>query len=178
MDLDHLALNTDIVTINSVVSSWHAQSGTPTGAALNEARLTMINDWDPLRIPVIVLVSDGVPTVDQTELGYSDGDVQDVEIYDGNGDPYTASYVATTGTGNPKAGPVVAEVMLEAQELMSSLPNATMHSIAIGGSGFNTEVLQYVADVGGGQYFNATNSTELSNQLLSIFNGISCETNS
>lgn len=178
LDIDSLALNSDIVGTNAIVSSWHSQSGTPTGAALNAARLTMVDDWDPLRIPVIVLVSDGVPTVDQTELGYSDNDVQNVDVYDNNGDPYSSAYVATTGSGIPKAGPVVAEVMDEAQELMNSLPNATMHSIAIGGTGFNTEVLQYVADVGGGQYFNATNATELSNQLLSIFNGISCDSDS
>lgn len=178
IQLQSVPLNSDITTTNATVASWQAQAGTPTGAALNEARLTMIDDWNPLRIPIIVLVSDGVPTIDQTERGYSDSNVQGVTIYNNNGDPKTANQVENSGSGNPKAGVVVAEVMREAQELMSALPNATMHSIAIGGTGFNTEVLQYVADVGGGQYFNATNSTELSNQLVSIFNSASCDNDS
>jgi len=180
--LDTIPLTTNIAGVNAVVNNWQAVGGTPTGAAINAARLTMINTWDPLRIPVVVLVSDGVPTVDQDGLYYYDPYVQNIDVYDNNGNPYTADYVENTGSrsnwgqyySSEKAGYVVAEVMREIQELTRSLPDATVHSIAIGGTGFNTEVLQYVADVGGGQSFQANDSQSLANQLLSIFDSVSC----
>jgi len=142
----------------------------------------MIDTWDPLRTPVVVLVSDGVPTLDLNDLYYNDSYVQNVDVYDNNGVAYTADQVQNTGQtynggyyySNYKAGYVVADVMREIQELTNSLPDATVHSIAIGGSGFNTEVLQYVADVGGGQSFQANDANSLATQLLSIFNSISC----
>ncbi|MEM7331349.1 MAG: discoidin domain-containing protein [Chloroflexota bacterium] len=172
-----LALTSDIPSANAAVEAWIASGGTPTGAALNAARLTVVDDWDPLRIPVIVLVSDGVPTIDQQERYTYDSQVEAISIYDGSGNAYPASTIETSGDTNDHgvaAGHVVADAMYEAEELVRALPNATIHSIAIGGSSFNGEVLQYVADVGGGQYFSASNATELSNQLLSIFNGITC----
>lgn len=178
---ESLSLTNDIAAANAQVNSWSASGGTPTGGALNAARLTIIEDWDPLRIPVIILVSDGVPTINQNEHYTNDSLVTAIDVYDGNGDPYEPSEVANSGGFNDhgeRAGLVVADTMNEAQEVMRALPNATMHSIAIGGGDFNAEVLQYVADTGGGQYFSASNSSELSNQLISIFNGISCSSDS
>ncbi len=172
-----LALTSDIVSANTAVTGWTASGGTPTGVALNAGRLTVVDDWDPLRIPVIVLVSDGVPTVDPLERYTSDGLVAAVDIFDGSGNAYPASTVAASGDDNEfgvPAGYVLADAMYEAEEMVRALPNATIHSIAIGGDTFDADILQYVAEIGGGQYFSASNATELSNQLLSIFNGISC----
>ncbi len=180
--LDTIPLTTNIAGVNAVVNNWQAVGGTPTGAAINAARLTMINTWDPLRIPVVVLVSDGVPTVDQDGLYFLDDYVQNVNVYNNSGTAYTPNQVANSGSrynagyyySSEKAGYVVAEVMREIAELKNSLPDATVHSIAIGGSGFNTQVLQYVADVGGGQSFQANDADSLAAQLLAIFNSISC----
>lgn len=186
IDLDTIALTENIAGVNAIVENWQAVGGTPTGAAINEARRTMVNTWDPLRTPVVVLVSDGVPTVDQDGLYYADSHVQNVVIY---GAPHTADYVENTGNwqsgwryySSNRAGYVVADTMREIQELKSSLPDVTVHSIAIGGNtngGFNTEVLQYVADIGGGDYVPADNPTQLTDQLMAIFNSISCNPDS
>ena len=182
IDLDTIPLTTNIANVNAQVGNWQAVGGTPTGAALNAARLTMIDTWDPLRTPVVVLVSDGVPTVNQQGYYYYDPYVQNVDIYNNSGVPYSANYVANTGSWNKsggfyasgRVGAVVADVMYEIVELTNSLPNATVHSIALGSGSFNTEVLDYVAEVGGGQSFSANDADSLANQLLSIFNSISC----
>jgi len=182
--LNTIPLTTDIAGVNAIVAGWQASGGTPTGGAINAARLTMIDTWDPLRIPVVVLVSDGVPTVDLLFRAYPDDYVQAVDVYDGNGVAYSPDYVENTGTvagsyySPDPAGYIVAETMRETLELKRSLPDVTVHSIAIGGSGFNTEVLQYVAEAGGGQSFAANNSQQLADQLLSIFNSVSCDPDS
>jgi Flp pilus assembly pilin Flp len=179
--LNTLPLTTDIAGVNAIVQTWNPIGGTPTGSAINAARVTMVNTWDPERIPIVVLVSDGVPTVDLLGRYYPDNYVQNIDVYNNNNVPYNPATVAGTGSissyykhSPQRAGYVVADVMYEIQELTRSLPNATVHSIAIGGSGFNTEVLQYVADVGGGNYFSADNAAELGQQLSSIFTGIDC----
>ena len=183
--LNTTPLTTNVAGINTLVAGWNPLSYTPTAAALNEARLTMIDTWDPLRIPIVILVTDGVPTTDLDELVYHDDDVQDIEIYDGSNNPYASSFVATTGETNNSyyyswkpTGSVVADVMNEIVELKASLPDVVVHSIAIGGSGFNTEVLQYVADAGGGDYFAANNASQLAAQMSSIFNSIDCDPDS
>ncbi|MCA9925428.1 MAG: discoidin domain-containing protein, partial [Anaerolineales bacterium] len=79
--IDTVALTTDINGVNTIVNAWNAVGGTPTGAAINSARLTMIDTWDPLRLPVVVLVSDGVPTTDQDERYHFHEDVDDINVY-------------------------------------------------------------------------------------------------
>ncbi|MCP5100791.1 MAG: VWA domain-containing protein [Chloroflexi bacterium] len=184
--LDTFPLSTNIASLNAEVQTWSPVGGTPTGSAINAARLTMINTWDPKRVPIVVLVSDGVPTVDLLGRYYPDSYVQNVDVYNNDGTAKNSSQVANTGSTSSynkhspeRAGVVVAQVMDEINELTRSLPNAVVHSIAIaGGSGFNTEVLQYVADVGGGDYFAADNASELGYLLSSIFAGVDCDPDS
>lgn len=183
----HIALDTyypttNIANVNALVQTWQAVGGTPTGSAINSGRLTFFDTWDPLRVPVIVLISDGVPTVDQDGLFHRDDYVQAIDVYDNDGNPYTPDQVASTGNwgsgtsfySSERAGYVVAETMREILELKNSLPDAAVHSVAISSSYFNTDVHQYIADAGGGQYFQAGDANSLTEQLLAIYNSISC----
>ncbi len=183
--LNTTPLTTDVTMINTLVPDWQPLGATPTGTVLNSARLTMIDTWDPLRIPIVILISDGVPTADLDEFYYSEEDVKEIQVYDGNNNPYTPAEVALTGniiTGSnhysdKPAGAVVAETMREILELKASLPDITVHTITIEGSDFNSQVLQYVAERGGGDYSSSNNVSDLTSQLSDLYNSISCDAN-
>ncbi len=181
-DIGQVNLTTDIAGVNSQVSSWSATGGTPTGAAIAAARTMMLNQWSPYLVPIVVLVSDGVPTINQGDVAFSDYDVQAVPIYSGGvpRDPAAVAVdgnVATFSHGLP-AGNVLADAMVEINRLKTSFPTMQVHSVAIqsvSGGIFNSEMLQYVAEVGGGEFYTAQNPDELTNALSEIYTSVSCE---
>ena len=181
-DINEVNLSTNIAGINSQVNGWASGGGTPTGGALDAARLMLLAQWDPHHIPIVVLVSDGVPTINQSDIPFNDYNVQSVPIYSG-GVPRDPSAVAVDGNiasfshGLP-AGNVLAEAMVEIQEFKNAFPTTAIHSVAIqsaSGGIFNSELLEYVAEVGGGDFYTANNPDELTNALSSIYDSVTCE---
>jgi len=164
----------DFTQLDNLIQSFQASGGTPTSGALLEVKNLLLQTAQAEKKLVIVFISDGVPTVDEDFRAYPDSYVQEIEVYDDNGSAYDPNFVATTGRSagsyysTEPAGFVVAETMREAQSLKTTFPDAIVHSIAVAGSGFNTEVIRYIADVGGGQSFSATNTDQLTDMLRSI----------
>lgn len=177
----------NIADFNATVLPSISPGGyTPTGPALNDARLALVEEWDPLRIPVIILLTDGAPNVPADELLHSAGDAANINVFDTNGDPYPLSTIATFGDSVQgtalNQGNILVDVLSSAQDLMNSLPNATIYTIGLGNAGaseFNPELLQYVADIGGGNYYLATSANDLNVALTDIYNSIpTCDGNS
>lgn len=159
---------------------------TPIGPALNDARLSMIDTWDPLRIPVIILLTDGAPNVARDEIGYDAAEAANIDVYDSSGDPYPFSTIATFGSSvqgsSLKQGNILVDVLESTEDLMRSLPNATLHTIGLGdpsASEFNAQLMQYVADIGGGNYYSANSASDLTTALTEIYNSVpSCAADS
>lgn len=158
---------------------------TPTGPALNDTRLAMIDAWDPLRVPVVILITDGAPNVAQDEILYSASQAANIDVYDSNGDPYPLSSIANFGSllgGLLRQGNILVDVLSSAEEFMASIPNATIHTIGLGDEGaseFNPQLLQYTAEIGGGNYYAANSASELTEAITAIYNSVpSCEVDS
>lgn len=174
------AVTSNIQGFNDAVLPSITPGGyTPTGPALNDTRLAMIDAWDPLRVPVIILLTDGAPNVPANELRHSASEAADIDVFDTNGDPYPLSTIATFGNSvqgtSLNQGNILVDVLSSAQTLMASLPNATIHTIGLGNLGaaeFNPGLLQYVSDIGGGNYYLATSADALTAAITEIYNSV------
>lgn len=172
---------------NTTLPAIDPSGRTPTGPAINDARSAMIDAWDPLRIPVVILITDGAPNIARDNIGYSASAASNIDVFDTNGDPYPLSTISTFGnllvsTGLLRQGNILVDVLSSTQELMRSLPNATLHTVGLGNVGaseFNPSLLQYAADIGGGNYYEATSAAALNTALTEIYNSVpSCEVDS
>lgn len=172
----------DINAFNAVVDGLRASGGTPTAEALNLAASWLPGAWDANHVPVVILVSDGVPTVDLETYGFNDYEVQKVGLYDQNGNSLTAEQVRQKGKNFPeygqKAGEPLADTMLAIQNLMAAVPDAQVHAVAVQADQhgiFNDDVLKYVATQGNGQFFMAKDSDQLVVAFQWAFVDSACE---
>lgn len=174
---DTIPLTSTVSSLNTIIETMEPIGGTPTGAALEAARQLMLQADHAGRQLVIIHLTDGVPTVDKQGKYYPDTYVQDIKVYDANGNPFEPDFVETTGTtpagqlyySDKPAGYVVAEIMRESLDLKQALPEAIVHGFAIQGAGFNTEVVKYVAETGGGNFYSINDTDSLKNELRQIF---------
>jgi RHS repeat-associated protein len=162
-----------------------ASGTTPTAHALNLAAETFISQTDESHLPVMILVSDGVPTVENgnpsgayTGYMFNDVDVQAVDLDNGSGGFRSISDVRTSGVEyNFEMGPVMfageplADAMQATVEATThpSLTDLTIHAIAMqGGAGgiFNADLLRYAAVTGGGTFSTPSHMNPLRTALL------------
>ncbi|NOX61094.1 MAG: VWA domain-containing protein [Chloroflexi bacterium] len=161
--------------------SLDASGGTPTGAALEAVAEYLPQAWKPANRPVVILLSDGVPTIDLDEHGFPDRYVQPISLYDNAGNFYTPAQVRNMGQYfpiyNERAGETLADAMLGVQHLKAALPEALVYSVAVqseAGGIFNADILEYVAVQGDGQAYPATDANALAEALKAILSDSTC----
>jgi hypothetical protein len=176
---------TDTVAFEAIVTGIDASGSTPTAAALEE-----VADWLPGAVDadhqmVVVLISDGVPTVDLDLHGFADQHVQTISLYDFYGEFRTPDEVRSSGwyygAYGERAGEPLADTMLGIEHLKTEMPDAVVHTIAVQaeyGGIFNDDVLQYVAAHGGGEFFTAWDTLELVNALQQAYVNSVCGSDS
>lgn len=174
-------LSTNISGFNSTVATFSPGGYTPTGPALNDTRRTVLSTWDPLRVPIIILITDGAPNVAKDQILYSAVQAANLNVYEGNGAPYSLTELSLLGPSvqgsSLRQGNILVDVITAADELMRSLPNATIYTIGLGDPGateFNPELLTRVAEIGNGSYYNATSAESLETALQEIYGSVSC----
>jgi len=147
---------------------------TPTYHGLDFAISEMGIDNNSGQIPVIILLSDGVPTLSSERYSYSDSDVNAVHpISDTLGwfeNPIDVRVQGATYSGNTinglssYAGEPVYDVMNLISTTRATTSTYLFHSVSIQGTGsafFNDEMMRYVAHEGGGRYKAELSQTAL-----------------
>lgn len=175
-------LSTNISSFNSTVGTFSPGGYTPTGPALEDARRTVLDTWDPLRVPIIILITDGAPNVPRDEILHSASEASNIDVYDNRGNPYELSRIASfgskvQGSNSLRQGNILVDVLSTAETLMRSLPGATLYTIGLGDPGsreFNPELLTRVAEIGNGSYYAATSAESLETALQEIYGSVSC----
>ena len=150
--------------------AWYAWSGLP-------------GNWDTSHLPVIILVSDRVPTVDLEHFGFQDEHVQAVKLYDQSGNFRTPDDVRQRGRlydqYGQHAGETLADTMLAIQNLKATMPNVIVYAVAVQaaeGGIFNDDILRYVAAQGGGDFFMAQDAASLARALQWAYIDSACGT--
>jgi hypothetical protein len=175
----------DTAALDAAVGRLDASGSTPTAAALDEVAGWLPGAWDADHVPVVVLISDGVPTVDLELHGFQDQDVQQVGLYRTDGRFLSADEVRRRGVYyavyRERAGEPLADTMVALEELKGALPEAAVYAVAVQarrGGIFNDDILRYVAQEGGGQYFVAQDALELVEALQWAFVDSACSAGS
>jgi hypothetical protein len=157
---------------------------TPTYHALDYSEGEMLADNAGGRIPVFILLSDGVPTLSSERYSFADAQVKEVHVID----PATGQFRPIEDVrqdGGPGGAPdyfngePLADVMEEINALKTDRPEYIYHAIAIQGDSnntFNPEVLQYVAHVGEGVFAEASNLSVLEAALEAAVQDSACST--
>ncbi len=173
----------DMNAFNALVQALNANGSTPTAAAVNQVTSWLPTAWDPARIPVVILISDGVPTLNLAGHGFQDGDVQQVHIYKSDGSLKTADQVRQLGKrysqyNNERAGETLADAMIAISNLKTALPSVKLYAVAVQAAStegiFNDEILRYAAAQGGGQFYMAEDANSLAAALQLAFVNSSC----
>jgi uncharacterized protein YegL len=171
----------DIDTFNEKVKGLDASGGTPTAEALQKVGGWLPGAWDPNHLPVVILITDGVPTVDLETYGFQDNDVQVIDLYDDAGNFRSIADVRNDGKRydqyNQKAGEPLADAMEQANGLVSTVPDVTVHAIAVQAvhSGiFNDGILKYLAAQGGGEFYTAEDTDGLKESMRRAYFASAC----
>jgi hypothetical protein len=172
----------DIDGFNEKLATLDASGSTPTAHALGLVANHLPDRLDPDHVPVILLVSDGVPTVDLDEHGFADKFVQKVSLYDDAGDFLSPAQVRNKGAMfqeyGEKAGEPLADAMLAIQKVKEEVADAQVHAVAVQAVHqgiFNDDILQYVAEVGDGEFFMSEDAEELVKAFQWAFVDSACE---
>jgi uncharacterized protein YegL len=178
------AFTSDFAGFKATVDGLSASGSTPTGDAVRHVKDWLPGAWNSSNMPIVVLLSDGVPTVDFDGHGFQDYDVEKVHIYRRNGQAKTIEQVRTSNQGklyssyNERAGETLADTMVAIGELKAAMPGVTVHTIAIQATGdqgiFNPEILQYAAAQLNGQFFMSQDAETLKNALKTAIVISSC----
>lgn len=184
---NNIPYTTNFAELNATLSDLGASGTTPTGHAIRLSGKVVQAQTNGTSIPVIILITDGVPTVSDdfvTEMppfpteysGYlfDDEDVQMIPLrlsYP-NGPFRSIADVREDGTEyeyNGYAGEPLADAMQAINDVMElGIDNLHVHGIALqGGPGdiFNPDILQYVASVGDGIFAQPGNLNTLNSAL-------------
>ncbi|MEM8859497.1 MAG: vWA domain-containing protein [Chloroflexota bacterium] len=155
----------DFNSISTVVNGLSAGGGTPTALAMQGTKNHLQANLDPNRQPIVLFITDGIPTYDLDGNGYYDYYVNEVPIINPYGGYYPSHWVRDWGAYYNRygrhAGYPLADAMVAIDDLTNSVDTAQMHSIAILGTDFRQDLLYYAADKGGGEYFGANNANQL-----------------
>ena len=193
-------LTTNFTNVNNSLTNVVAGGSTSTSHALKFAAARMLQENTTGRVPVIILLSDGVPTINLRSyttnvnaqnqnlgFGYSfvDSDVVTVTVRLTD----TVAAVRERGTRYAQydydqfdeydrdyySGDPLADVMQVILDAKVAQPSLTVHTVAIeGGSIFNASVLEYVANRGEGIFANANNLNELNTSLANAIRNSQC----
>jgi uncharacterized protein YegL len=172
---------TDIDAFNAKVAGLDASGGTPTGEALQKLAAWLPGAWDPNHLPVVILISDGVPTVDLETYGFQDYDVQVIDLYDDEGNFRSIADVRDSGKRydqyGQRAGEPLADAMEQVNGLVSAMPDVTVHTIAVQATHqgiFNDGILKYLAAQGGGEFYTAEDTDGLKESLRRAYFTSAC----
>ncbi|MEK7142927.1 MAG: vWA domain-containing protein [Patescibacteria group bacterium] len=166
----------NISELNNNVANLSASGSTPTALAIKRALDWSQGQWNGNHIPIVILISDGVPTIDLATRSYSDADVQAISLYDANHNFLSSDVVKTSGgidCGSYYNGIPLSNVMDMINSFHNKLPEVAVYSVAIqavAGGIFNNDIMEYIADSGGGQSYEALNTSALVNVLEGILN--------
>jgi hypothetical protein len=172
---------TDIDAFNALVDGLSADRATPTAGALKKVAEWLPGNWNAEHLPVVILLTDGVPTVDLDTYYFDGRHVQPISLFNPDGTFRSVEGVRTSGTHyaqyGQKSGETLADAMMEAQNLKSTLPDVKVHSIAIQavyGGVFNDGILRYVAAQTGGQFYTAEDTDGLKESLRRAYFDSAC----
>lgn len=194
-DWERRHLTTDIFTINNQINSLRPFDGTSMPGAITYSLLGLINESNPDNIPVVILVSDGVPTIMRTVADshtsltgwrtYEVENVNAINIKDGNGNFLTPEQVKVLRAPNDPSdlyeNPHIAgEILGRTMETSISLNNTVVGPITtiglyIEGADYNgqtdsQDIVEHFASVNGDNFFTVTTASEMRNALLSKLN--------
>jgi hypothetical protein len=173
-------LTTDFTALNNKVNSLSSNGSTPIAHAMRFAKPYFTGLTDGTRIPVMIFLGDGVPTVSYESslgatrgYGFQDAHVQEATMFASDGTTWlTISQVRTKGrrysSYNMYSGEPLADAMVETDALMAAAPRTTIHAIAIQASSggiFKEDMLKYLAYKGNGIFASANSLTALQNSL-------------
>jgi hypothetical protein len=177
---------TDIYTdITDAFPFIQPRGSTPTSHAMRAAGVEMANNWNGVNKPVVILLTDGVPTVDYfaPTFGrvYLDADVQAVDVRDGSGGFRSIADVRVSGVAYPSFGTFAGEPLATTMEQTlwtlnsSGVPNITIHGIAIQGAQvFNDGIVDYIRTQGNGIFSRPEDLNELLNALEAAIEDSGC----
>ena len=187
----HAGLTSNLASISDLVMAMDVDdlrenATTPTALGLRKTLDLLLGYTDSAHDPVIVLLSDGVPNIDNMGRGpdgYELDAIQAISLLDGMGGYLSWPQVAFAGGYNGDFdtydGETLANAMAEIELLKSALPSLRIYGVALQGDGiglgtFNQDLLDYAAFYSGAQSFSTTNAAELLDALLAVSDATNC----
>jgi hypothetical protein len=170
----------DIAAFNAKVNQLTVVGSTPTAAALEKVNQWLDGAWDRDHLPVVILLTDGVPTVDlENEYYFDNYKVQAVSLYNDDGTFKSIDAVRASGAieNGMKVGVTLADTMQETLDLKSAWPDVVVHSVAIQAVRegiFSEDILEYVAAQTGGGFYTAQNTDALKESLRLAYFDSAC----
>lgn len=177
----HAPFTTDIRTVNTRLLGLIPSGTKPTAAALDTVADLLAGTVDPAHRPVMILISDGVPTVDFDRYRYDPLEVAKVSVTNADGTPLAPEVVRASGTldalyGQP-AGEPLADTMVAAQRLVDAMPGMPIYALSVqtGSAGAGAQILQVVATTGGGELYTASSAASLLEALQAVYAEQTCD---
>jgi len=193
--LTNYALTDNAGSFNASINSLSTSGGTPIPSAFRESVRIIDRDWNRSNIPVAVLITDGVPTIDLDDYPYMGQKVSAVNIKNGNGNFLSPGVVNGLGElslpdypNTPYvAGHVLAHSMTQASTMngIKLDPNdprtnkqVKTHGVFLRGISYNEQIdkqdiVEYYAKVNDGTFFNVDDVNELTNAITNLL-ALSC----
>ena len=190
--VEHSGLTTDLGSVSTAINNLTVldidpDATTPTSLALHSVLELMLSTHTPSRLPVIVLVTDGVPNIDSQgrgPLGYEIDDIQNISLMNGDGTFKSPNQVAWSGGYNQDFGTFdgepVANAMSEIILLKDTIPDLLIYGVALQGSGmglgsFNEDLLEFAAFYTSARPFSVTDSAGLNQAMVDLLANVDCE---
>ena len=171
----------DIRTVNTRLLGLNPGGTKPTAAALSTVADLLAGTVDPQHTPVMILISDGVPTVDFDRYRFDSAAVQSVAIYSGDAaqpPDVVRSAGAFSDLYGQAAGEPLADTMVAANALRAAMPEMPIYVLSVQAphvGTFNDEILQYIAEVGEGALFTVDDAEALLEALEAIYAEETCD---
>ena len=179
----------DFASIDQILEETEPVSSyTPTALGLEGALNFLVENSDSDHLPVVVLLTDGVPNVDRSDNTYTNyrQDMKVIRLQDTEGDFLTSAEVAQMGDAYTPFGTRGGQPMADAMDMvfLMKFNEIVIYSVAIQGtdgskpeseSYFREDLLEYAAYETSGTSYSAENAQELVAKLMQILEDSTCE---
>jgi len=182
-----LASITNFVEFGLADGDIRADANTPTALGLSKSLDFLLAERDPDNLPVVLLLTDGVPNIDLEGRGWDQyllDEVTNIHLDDSAGDFYPWQDVALTGGFNPAIatydGEPLSDAMVVVEGMKSSVAEMRIYGVAIQGTGvddlgtFNEDLIEYAAYHTGGKALSADTTEGLDGEIETILDELNC----
>lgn len=177
------ALTSNISQVNSRLNNLIPTDGTPLPLGIITGKTNFDAQWNRVNVPMIILLSDGVPTIDEEDYSYNAPLVSAVDIKDASGNFLLPTQVALLGAPDPdfpyghgrlagvplyhsmRSSNLIKQIKKDGQSNQVNTAGFFLRGVGTHQQTDNPDVIEYFAKVKGDQFYTVNNLAEFQSQL-------------